>query len=181
MAPPSSDLRTDDPPARTAGRVGQAPQASYADLVEACVTRLRLEGAHLSAVSPDGRLRLLAASDRVATVLALLQVHLGEGPVLDAWCAGAVVAAPDDTTTTRRWPHLARELGLRGISSAYAVPLHDPTGPDGAVTAVTAVLVLFADRPLSGLEVELAAVLAAHARPRPTTPVPRIARQRGPG
>ncbi len=122
-----------------------APEASYADLVEACVRRWGVEAAHLSAVTPDGQLRPMAASDDVALVLALLQRHLHEGPAVDALRDGVAVAARDADEVRRRWPRLAPELDERGISSAYALPLRDPCRPDEPVTSV---LVVFADRPL---------------------------------
>jgi len=64
------------------------------------------------------------ASDPVASRLEELALTLGEGPGIDAWADGAVLAA--DLTAPRflaRWPAFAPAAVELGVSALFALPL----------------------------------------------------------
>ena len=79
------------------------------------------------------RLELLASSSHEATELERYQVHIGQGPCLDAVDLDAVVEAVGADEVTRRWPRLARALTDGGVVSVHAAPLRWRGTPFGAL------------------------------------------------
>ena len=137
--------------ARRGGRV------SAADVCAAVVPGVGVTGAWLSA-APDGQAgHLMQVTDEVSERLAVLQLTLGEGPLLDASASGGPVLASDlaDGESGARWPAFAPAACLAGAAAVFAFPL--------AVGAIRAgVLGLYRDRPglLSGFQLGDALVFA---------------------
>jgi transcriptional regulator with GAF, ATPase, and Fis domain len=71
-----------------------------------------------------GRLRVLASSSDQAELLELFQIQNDEGPCLDCYTSGEVVATPDLSASSSAWPTFASEAVRLGFRSVCAVPLH---------------------------------------------------------
>lgn len=136
---------------------GRGGQVSAADVCAAVVPGVQVTGAWLSA-APDAQAgHLMQVTDEVSKQLAVLQLTLGEGPLLDASASGGPVLASDlaDGESVTRWPAFASAASQAGAAAVFAFPL-----VVGAVRA--GVLGLYRDRPgpLSGFQFGDALVFA---------------------
>ena len=121
---------------------GRGGRVSAADVCAAVVPGVRVTGAWLSA-APDAQAgHLMQVTDEVSRQLAVLQLTLGEGPLLDASASGGPVLASDlaGGESVTRWPAFAPAAGQAGASAVFAFPL-----VVGAIRA--GVLGLYRDRP----------------------------------
>jgi transcriptional regulator with GAF, ATPase, and Fis domain len=94
-------------------------------LAERCVELLEVDAAGLLLADSRGVLRLVAASAEQARVAELFQVQNDEGPCLDCFRTGQVVAVSDigAEEAAARWPRFsaaALEMGLAGV---HAIPM----------------------------------------------------------
>ena len=91
-------------------------------LTERCAELLDASAAGLMLVDPNGKLRVMAASDERANLLELFELQNQEGPCLDSFRTGqAVVNEPIDESS--RWPAFASEARAAGFRSVHALPL----------------------------------------------------------
>ena len=121
---------------------GRGGRVSAADVCAAVVPGVRVTGAWLSA-APDAQAgHLMQVTDEVSRQLAVLQLTLGEGPLLDASASGGPVLASDlaDGESGARWPAFASAASQAGAAAVFAFPL-----VVGAIRA--GVLGLYRDRP----------------------------------
>ena len=121
---------------------GRGGRVSAADVCAAVVPGVRVTGAWLSA-APDAQAgHLMQVTDEVSRQLAVLQLTLGEGPLLDASASGGPVLASDlaGGESGARWPAFAPAAGQAGAAAVFAFPL-----VVGAIRA--GVLGLYRDRP----------------------------------
>jgi ANTAR domain len=117
-------------------------QVSAADVCAAVVPGVAVTGAWLSA-GPDAQAgHLMRVTDEVGERLAVLQLTLGEGPLLDASASSGPVLASDlaDGESGNRWPAFAPAACRAGAAAVFAFPL-----VIGAIRA--GVLGLYRDRP----------------------------------
>lgn len=70
----------------------------------------------------SGHLRVMAASSDRINVLELFQIQNEQGPCVDSYRTGSVIAEAD-LRTTREWPEFASECVAAGYPSVCAVPL----------------------------------------------------------
>jgi len=101
-------------------------------LVVRIVSALPVSAAGVSLITPGRPPRYVAASDDAALDYERLQTSLGDGPCMEAFATGVVVASPDLEVETR-FPEFTRaafELGLRAVFSA---PMLHSSGPLGAL------------------------------------------------
>ncbi|MBF9133320.1 GAF and ANTAR domain-containing protein [Plantactinospora sp. S1510] len=70
-----------------------------------------------------GKLQFVAASREEARILELLQIQNDEGPCLDAFRTGALVADTNLRDASGRWPRFVPHAVGAGIHSVYAFPL----------------------------------------------------------
>ena len=100
-------------------------------LTDRCVELLHAKAAGILIADTDGNLCVVGASSEQVQLLELFQLQNQQGPCLDCYTTGAVVAAPDltlDLTTASTWPKFAAESIAAGFSSVYAIPLqHNDT------------------------------------------------------
>jgi hypothetical protein len=132
-------------------------RVSAADVCAAVVPAVRVTGAWLSA-APDGQAgHLMQVTGEVSRQLAVLQLTLGEGPLLDASASGGPVLASElaGGDSLSRWPAFAPEACRAGAAAVFAFPL-----VVGAIRA--GVLGLYRDRPgpLSDFQIGDALVFA---------------------
>ena len=100
-------------------------RVSAADVCAAVVPGVRVTGAWLSA-APDAQAgHLMQVTNEVSKQLAVLQLTLGEGPLLDASASGGPVLASDlaDGESGSRWPAFAPAASQAGAAAVFAFPL----------------------------------------------------------
>ena len=81
-----------------------------------------VDGTALLLIDRDQVLRILAASDRRASLLEELETEHGEGPCADAFADKQPVAA-DDLAGDERWPAFAPAAAARGLLAVLASPV----------------------------------------------------------
>ena len=90
-------------------------------LLDSCRQGLQVDSAAIL-LEADGRLELLASSSHQMTELELHQIHLDEGPCVEAHHGGVSVKAQTGELV-ERWPRFGQAMVDAGFSSAYATPL----------------------------------------------------------
>ena len=108
-----------------------------ARLAKACVAALRVDGAGLSAFTPDGFRMPLGVSDDAAGVAERLRFTVGEGPCLEAHRLRVpVVAAAGELA--ERWPVFHAQLVAHTpFRAVVAVPLRVPLAQFGTLDLMT--------------------------------------------
>jgi transcriptional regulator with GAF, ATPase, and Fis domain len=91
-------------------------------LAHRSVQLLDVAAAGILLADSEGHLRVMAASSDEVELLELFQIQNDEGPCMDSFAAGTMVAAPDLTAVTP-WPRFAAESLAGGFASVCAVPL----------------------------------------------------------
>jgi GAF domain-containing protein len=87
---------------------------------------IRLLGAAATGVmvtDPRGGVEVVAASDRPARFVELLQTQIEQGPCLDCIAAGTVVTAADLGAERERWPDFVPAALDAGYRAVAAIPL----------------------------------------------------------
>lgn len=92
-------------------------------LVGTCAELLDIRAAGILLDDQQGHLRLLASSDEETRLLELIQLQANEGPCLDAFSSGELVAVPDLAKEQARWPRFAPQAVDDGVLGVYALPL----------------------------------------------------------
>ena len=123
-------------------------------LASRCVQLLDAAAAGILLADASGHLRVMAASTEQIALLELFQVQNQEGPCMDSFRKGEVVAA-SDLRAGSVWPLFAAESVAAGYPSVCAVPLR-------LRDVILGCLNLFMTEPvrLSGGDVDLAQALA---------------------
>ena len=91
-------------------------------LTSRSVELLEAAAAGILLVDADGHLRVIGASTEQVGLLELFQIQNDQGPCLDCFHTGTVVAA-HDLTVSSPWPQFADECLQAGFPSVCAVPL----------------------------------------------------------
>jgi GAF domain-containing protein len=91
-------------------------------LASRCVRLLDVAAAGILLADTAGHLRVMAASTEQIAVLELFQVQNEEGPCMECFRTGQVVAAAD-LTAGSEWPRFAAESVAAGYPSVCALPL----------------------------------------------------------
>jgi transcriptional regulator with GAF, ATPase, and Fis domain len=92
-------------------------------LTERCVELVATDAAGLMLDDQRGTLKVVAYTDESARLLELFELQREEGPCLDCFATGRVIANIDLATASDRWPvftEAARELGF---ATCHALPL----------------------------------------------------------
>lgn len=92
-------------------------------VADRCVEVLDVSAAGVMLVSPEGDLRVMAASSEAMRLLELYELQAEEGPCLDCYRSGAPVANVDLATAADRWPRFATEALEAGFLTAHALPM----------------------------------------------------------
>ncbi|GAA2724742.1 GAF and ANTAR domain-containing protein [Actinocorallia aurantiaca] len=92
-------------------------------LTERCVQVLEVDAAGLLLTDQADRLQLVAASSEQSRLLELFQLEAEQGPCLDAYATGTLVAVPDLAAETGRWPRFAAAAHERGFAAVHALPM----------------------------------------------------------
>ncbi|MCU1396190.1 MAG: hypothetical protein JWM34_4618 [Ilumatobacteraceae bacterium] len=102
-------------------------------LTQRCVEFSHADEASVMLAAPGGRLHHIASSTERSRLLELFEVQNDDGPCLDAYRSGEVVAAADLTLEAERWPTFTPEALGVGFRSVYSVPLRLRTDVIGAL------------------------------------------------
>ncbi|MCC6497463.1 MAG: GAF and ANTAR domain-containing protein [Propionibacteriaceae bacterium] len=129
---------------------------SMADrLVGACVEVLGVKAAGIMLADQRRSLRVFASTNEETRMLELLELQNNDGPCLEAFHTGTVVAGVDLARLTTRWPHFAAAALSAGIRTAYAVPMRLRDQTIGALNLFQA-----GTEPLSVHDMNVARVMA---------------------
>ena len=92
-------------------------------LTARCLDLLHATAAGILLADQNGHLRVVGASSEKIELLELFQLQNEEGPCLDCFTSGHVVAAAD-LSAPSAWPRFAAQCLAAGFPSVYAIPLH---------------------------------------------------------
>lgn len=84
-----------------------------------------LEAADAGILIPTaaGHLEVVASTSERSQLISLLQLRVDEGPCVDAYNSGAIVAVDNIASTYARWPHFATSAAAVGYQAMYAIPM----------------------------------------------------------
>jgi GAF domain-containing protein len=124
-------------------------------LTERCVELVDTDAAGLMLDDQRGNLRLIAHTHESARLLELFELQQQEGPCLDCFATGHVIANIDLATAADRWPVFTRAAREVGFGTSHAVPLRLRRQVIGALNLFSA-----GRRPLSDEHLAVAQGLA---------------------
>lgn len=93
------------------------------ELVEGSVRLFDILSAGIMLSDQRGNLRVLANTSETSQMLELLELQNDEGPCLEAFRGGTLVASPSLVDEIDRWPRFVPEAVAHGVGAAYALPL----------------------------------------------------------
>ncbi|MCS5721822.1 GAF and ANTAR domain-containing protein [Herbiconiux sp. CPCC 203407] len=92
-------------------------------LVERTVHILDAADAGILLPNGDGVLEVIASTSERSHLIGLLQLDAHEGPCVDAYTSGTIVAVDNIASTYARWPTFATDASTLGYQSMYAIPM----------------------------------------------------------
>lgn len=92
-------------------------------LLERCAIILSADTAGMLLESPEGNLRLAAATSPEMEAIEALEIELGQGPCMEAYLAGEQVIVDDLEDQQDNWPDVTPRILDIGMRSAFAFPL----------------------------------------------------------
>lgn len=92
-------------------------------LVDESVGILDAAAAGLLLVDPAGELQVMASTSEEIQLVEILQLEAGEGPCVDCFRTGAVVAIDDIAAAGSQWPLFQTSALGQGFRSVHAVPM----------------------------------------------------------
>ena len=92
-------------------------------LVEQAVDLLSVNTAALLLDDQPGKLQLMASSTEATRMLELHQLQSEEGPCMDCFLTGRIVAVPDLSDQQERWPRFVPAALREGFRAVHAVPM----------------------------------------------------------
>ncbi len=123
-------------------------------LAARCVELLGASAAGILLADNHSNLRVIAASTEQIQLLELFQIQNEQGPCLDCFRSGTVVAAPG-LDGPSQWPQFAAECSRAGFLSVCAVPMRFRSTILGCLN-----LFMKDSAPLADLDIALAQALA---------------------
>ena len=92
-------------------------------LTERCVELVDTDAAGLMLDDQRGTLKVVAYTDESARLLQLFELQRKEGPCLDCFATGRVIANIDLATASDRWPLFTEAARALGFATCHALPL----------------------------------------------------------
>lgn len=92
-------------------------------LIDTCADLLDAAGAGLTLAAADGQLEVLASTSEESKLVELMQLRAGEGPCIEAYLTGKVVAVSDVDDVVDVWPLFARNALAQGFRSVHCIPM----------------------------------------------------------
>jgi GAF domain-containing protein len=124
-------------------------------LAEHVVAVLGVAGTGVSLVDRDNRLRPVTGINELTSLLEETEEQFQEGPCVDAFRNGVVVAVPDLDGVDGSWPQWSAEARERGVRAVLGVPLRSRDEDLGAMNIYSA-----ETRDWSTTDVRIARILA---------------------
>ncbi|KQY55647.1 hypothetical protein ASD11_14120 [Aeromicrobium sp. Root495] len=118
-------------PARAAQALAEASSSmtrphdvvgALGDLLQGCLSGLAVDAAGIL-VDAGGHLELLASSSHEAAELETHQLHVDEGPCVEAHATATSLQAHGERELRARWPQFASTMLRSGFHSVHAAPL----------------------------------------------------------
>ncbi len=106
-------------------------------LAEHCVALLEVAAVGILLNDQRGNLQLLASSSEQTRLLELFQLQADEGPCLEAFRTGQIVAVSDVEDEIARWPAFAPAAVVAGYRGVHALPLRLRSDTIGALNLFT--------------------------------------------
>jgi GAF domain-containing protein len=92
-------------------------------LINTCAELLDAAGAGLTLAATGGQLEVLASTSEESRLVELMQLRAGEGPCVEAYLTGTVVAVSDVDDVADVWPLFARNALAQGFRSVHCIPM----------------------------------------------------------
>src|SRR5215213_3078772 len=92
-------------------------------LTERCVELVDTDAAGLMLTDQRGDLQVVAYTDESARLLELFELQKAEGPCLDCFASGQVIANVELADAASRWPVFAGAAREIGFAVAHAIPM----------------------------------------------------------
>lgn len=92
-------------------------------LIDNAVTIFDVDAAGILLANQQGELEVLVSTSEQSNLLGVLQLEDGEGPCIEAYADGVMIAAPEPSEMERRWPHFADAAARSGYASVHSIPL----------------------------------------------------------
>jgi GAF domain-containing protein len=92
-------------------------------LVDVCADLLDAAEAGLLLAGASGELAVVASTSEKSRLVELMQLTSRNGPCIECYTSGAVVAVPDIDSVSAAWPEFHREAADQGFRAVHAVPL----------------------------------------------------------
>jgi transcriptional regulator with GAF, ATPase, and Fis domain len=124
-------------------------------LTERCVELVDTDAAGLMLDDQRGSLQVVAHTHESARLLELFELQKRQGPCLDCFATGRVIANIDLATAAERWPEFAQAARDVGFGTSHALPLRLRRQVIGALNLFTT-----GQRPLSDDQLAVAQGLA---------------------
>lgn len=107
-------------------------------LAENVVEILGVRGAGVSVVDDDGKLRPVTGINELTTALEIVEEQFQEGPCVDAFRQGQVVAVENIAQEMERWPKFATEAARQNVQGVLGLPLRVREQSIGAMNVYSA-------------------------------------------
>lgn len=92
-------------------------------LIDACADLLDAAGAGITLAATAGRLEVLASTSEESQLVELMQLRAGQGPCIEAYLTGKVIAVADVNDVVDVWPLFARSALAQGFLSVHCIPM----------------------------------------------------------
>lgn len=92
-------------------------------LIDNAVAIFDVDAAGIILANDRDELEVVVSTSESSTLLGVLQLKTGEGPCVEAYIDGVVIAASDADEMRRRWPTFAVAAEAAGFASVHSVPL----------------------------------------------------------
>jgi transcriptional regulator with GAF, ATPase, and Fis domain len=135
-------------------------------LTERCVELVDTDAAGLMLDDQRGNLQVVAYTDESARLLELFELQKAEGPCLDCFASGHVIANVDLADAGTRWPVFAEAARGVGFAVSHALPLRLRRQVVGALNLFTVAPVRLTDGQLSVVQglADIATIGLLHER-----------------
>ena len=135
-------------------------------LTERCVELVDTDAAGLMLDDQRGTLQVVAYTDESARLLELFELQKQEGPCLDCFASGQVIANVDLSDAGTRWPVFAATARGVGFTVSHALPLRLRRQIVGALNLFTVAPVLLTDEQLAVVQglADIATIGLLHER-----------------
>jgi GAF domain-containing protein len=92
-------------------------------LIDTCAELLDAAGGGITLAAAPGQLEVLASTSEESRLVELMQLRAGQGPCIEAYHSGKVVAVSDVNDIVDIWPLFAHNALAQGFRSVHCIPM----------------------------------------------------------